>query len=195
MLDDTPSPERVALNRATYGATQTDLLAVQTEGWAAWVANQLAAPPGDDPILANYLSMQTIPINYRADPDGAWPDVDEDRPLNYLNQSIEEAWDLLIGAVTDQVSFAELYRIQQEFHAAHWIRAAHAQYQLREVMVDFWHNHFNVGGGDTALNATLMVYDREAIRPHVLGNFAEMVEANASSSAMLLYLDSTSSGH
>ena len=189
MLETTPSPERVALNRATYGASEADLLAVQTDGWSAWVTNQLSPPSGDDPELAAYLATQTMPISYRADPDGAWPDVDEDRPLNYLNQSVEEAWDLLIGAVTDQVSFAELYRMQQEFHAAHWIRASHSQYQLREVMVDFWHNHFNIGGGDTALNVTLMSYDREAIRPHALGNFTEMLEANASSSAMLLYLD------
>ena len=39
----------------------------------------------------------------------------------------------------------------------------------------------------------LPTYDREVIRPHLLGNFRELLEAVATSTAMLVYLDNRSS--
>jgi uncharacterized protein (DUF1800 family) len=56
-------------------------------------------------------------------------------------------------------------------------------------LVDFWYNHFNVyldKGNDRFLVPS---YEREAIRPHVLGHFRELLEATATAPAMLFYLD------
>ena len=52
MLPNTPTFERRALNRVTFGATDTDEHYAQLLGWPAWVNEQLAAPPGDDAALA-----------------------------------------------------------------------------------------------------------------------------------------------
>ena len=70
------------------------------------------------------------------------------------------------------------------------LRAVYSERQLEEVLVDFWFNHFNVfsGKGQFA-KFYLTEYEREAIRPHVLGNFRDMLEATAKSPAMLWYLD------
>ncbi|MEX2270749.1 MAG: DUF1800 domain-containing protein [Vicinamibacterales bacterium] len=70
------------------------------------------------------------------------------------------------------------------------LRAVYSERQLEEVLVDFWFNHFNVfaGKGQFA-RFYLTEYEREAIRPHVLGNFREMLGATAESPAMLWYLD------
>lgn len=191
MLAAEPSFERIALNRVTFGAREVDEAYAQSIGWAAYVEEQLNAPDGDDDALAAHLANQTMRITYRGQetPQGGWDDVDEDRPLNYLNADTETLFTLSAQA-GQTVSFAELGRIQQEMTAASWIRATHAEYQIREFMVDFWHNHFNIGKQDNRFAAaTLPVYDREHIRPHALGNFREMLEANATSTSMLLYLD------
>ena len=55
-----------------------------------------------------------------------------------------------------------------------------------ERLVWFWSNHFCVNA-----DATVMAggYEREAIRPHVLGRFVDMLQAAESHAAMLLYLN------
>jgi uncharacterized protein (DUF1800 family) len=69
------------------------------------------------------------------------------------------------------------------------IRAAFSDRQLEEVMTDFWFNHFNVFAGKGATRVYLTEYERDAIRPHVLGKFRDLLEATATSPAMLFYLD------
>jgi uncharacterized protein (DUF1800 family) len=69
------------------------------------------------------------------------------------------------------------------------LRAVESTHQLAEELDDFWFNHFNVfyeKGSDRFL---LPQYEREAIRPHVLGQFRDLLEATAKSPAMLFFLD------
>jgi uncharacterized protein (DUF1800 family) len=56
-------------------------------------------------------------------------------------------------------------------------------------MVDFWFNHFNVYAQKGAVRWMLPAYEREAIRPHALGRFRDLVLATARHPAMLFYLD------
>lgn len=72
------------------------------------------------------------------------------------------------------------------------IRAVYSRCQLREVLVDFWHNHFNVYGLHDDVSPLMMAYDRDVIRPHVFGNFRRFLQAVASHPAMLLYLNNSS---
>ena len=59
-----------------------------------------------------------------------------------------------------------------------------------ERLVAFWSNHLCVSVGAKILVAPLAgSYEREAIRPHVLGRFKDMVLASAKHPAMLVYLD------
>jgi uncharacterized protein (DUF1800 family) len=69
------------------------------------------------------------------------------------------------------------------------LRAVYSTRQLQEVLVDFWFNHFNVDARKGADRFMLTEYEREAIRPHVLGKFRDLLEATAKSPAMLFYLD------
>ncbi len=69
------------------------------------------------------------------------------------------------------------------------LRAIESTRQLAEELDDFWFNHFNVfldKGGDRFM---VPAYEREAIRPHVLGQFRDLLEATAKSPAMLFFLD------
>src|SRR5688572_21426884 len=59
-----------------------------------------------------------------------------------------------------------------------------------ERLVAFWSNHLCVSVGAKIRVAPLAgSYEREAVRPHVLGRFEDMVLASAKHPAMLVYLD------
>ncbi len=59
-----------------------------------------------------------------------------------------------------------------------------------ERLVAFWSNHLCISVGGKAIVAPLAgSYERDVIRPHVLGRFEEMVMASAKHPAMLVYLD------
>ncbi len=68
-------------------------------------------------------------------------------------------------------------------------RAIYSERQLSEVLTDFWFNHFNVFLDKGADRFLVTAYERDAIRPNVLGNFRQMLEATAKNPAMLWYLD------
>ena len=59
----------------------------------------------------------------------------------------------------------------------------------QEVLVDFWFNHFNVFIDDGFDRYATPAYERDAIRPHVLGRFRDLLGATAAHPAMLFYLD------
>jgi uncharacterized protein (DUF1800 family) len=77
----------------------------------------------------------------------------------------------------------------QSLAAEKILRASYSERQLQEVLVDFWFNHFNVYAGKGRTAEYLAEYEREAIRPHVLDRFRDLLEADAKSPAMLFYLD------
>lgn len=59
-----------------------------------------------------------------------------------------------------------------------------------ERLVAFWSNHLCVSTGAKIIVAPLAgAYERDVIRPHVLGRFEDMVLASAKHPAMLAYLD------
>jgi uncharacterized protein (DUF1800 family) len=68
--------------------------------------------------------------------------------------------------------------------------ALDAEIGLVERLVWFWSNHFCVNQEKTVMAGA---YEREAIRPHVLGRFADMLHAAEGHPAMLLYLDNAQS--
>jgi uncharacterized protein (DUF1800 family) len=79
--------------------------------------------------------------------------------------------------------------VTNELIEAKLFRALQSNRQLEEVLVDFWLNHFNVFNGKGSVRMLLPSYERDAIRPHVLGRFRDMLLATARHPAMLFYLD------
>jgi uncharacterized protein (DUF1800 family) len=86
---------------------------------------------------------------------------------------------------------------QQLFRAealARFQRVVHAQVGFVERLVHFWSNHFCVSAAKGGfVRACAGSFEREAIRPHVLGRFADMLKAVESHPAMLFYLDNAQS--
>ena len=77
----------------------------------------------------------------------------------------------------------------QKLAQAKFYRAVESSRQLEEVLTDFWFNHFNVDAGKGADRILTAAYERDVIRPHVLGKFRDLLEATANSPAMMFYLD------
>ena len=69
------------------------------------------------------------------------------------------------------------------------LRAVYSERQLQEVLTDFWFNHFNVDARKGPARFMLTEYERDAIRPRVVGRFRDLLGATAKSPAMLFYLD------
>jgi uncharacterized protein (DUF1800 family) len=69
--------------------------------------------------------------------------------------------------------------------------AVTAQIGFVERLVWFWSNHFCIS--TSSITSMAGAYEREAIRPHVLGHFVDMLQAVESHPAMLIYLSNAES--
>jgi len=85
--------------------------------------------------------------------------------------------------------------VSEDLKEAKVFRALYSNRQLEEVLVDFWFNHFNVDQAKNVPQVQNLVhlligsYERDAIRPYVLGHFKDLLLATARHPAMLYYLD------
>jgi uncharacterized protein (DUF1800 family) len=86
---------------------------------------------------------------------------------------------------------------QQIFRQEAMARVQHgtaATLGFAERLALFWSNHFCVAASKAQIvRATAGAMEREAIRPHVLGRFSDMLLAVAKHPAMLVYLDNRQS--
>lgn len=177
---------RLALTKLAFGPSEAELREAGKIGMETWLARQLK-PSGDDGceerIKATRFHLKYVSKTPEAE-------VDEERPIDVIGQPIEEHWKVVDKKLPNQ----ERTFLRTATAAATLIRAVHSRWQLREVMADFWHNHFNVNAvGENLVAVALPSYDRDAIRPHALGNFRAMLEAVATSAAMQIYLNNRTS--
>lgn len=184
----TPSWPVIALHRMGFGPRPGDIAAVQALGLTAYVDQQLNPASIPDADCEARLAAARMRISYPAHVGAAYPAIDEVRPLATLGKTTAELWPL--ANFSTPMDFQERLRPFHEVRVATWLRAVYSKRQLQEVLVDFWHNHFNVNAGSAAeIAATFPVYDREVIRAHCLGNFRAFLEAVARSTGMMYYLD------
>lgn len=77
----------------------------------------------------------------------------------------------------------------QEALQAHIYRSIYSRRQLEAVMIDFWLNHFSVYGRKAFTGLWIGAYTQQAIAPHALGKFRDLLGAISKHPAMLFYLD------
>lgn len=186
---------RLWLNRLTFGATPADIASFTALGHEGWLDRQLAMP-ASDPALDDRLTRARLRIAYEAgqDENGAtWPAVDEMRPLAALAADPATLLPLIDWTPGRGMDFAERQRPATEVIAASLIRAVHAEAQLREVMAQFWHDHFNVNSGKDEYTAAFFPSHDALMRQHALGNVRAMLGEVARSPAMLYYLNNADS--
>ena len=179
------------LNRLGFGPTAGAVQRVRQLGVAAYIEEQLhperIADGSLEPRLAGFSTL-TKSTRQLAD-DYFLPALVERR----ARQRSAAAAATPGGDPPQTPGPMENMRLQRtvaaELSQQRILRAAYSERQLQEVLVDFWFNHFNVFVGKGAVRIYVTEYERDVIRPHVLGTFRDLLGATASSPAMLFYLD------
>lgn len=95
----------------------------------------------------------------------------------------------------------ELRRLSRSAIRRHYVDAAAARLSaaigtptpFAERLVHFWANHFAVSADKITVIGFVGNYENEAIRPHIMGKFADLLIAAVRHPAMLLYLDQAQS--
>jgi uncharacterized protein (DUF1800 family) len=164
------------LNRLGYGPRPGDIERVAQMGVQRYIDSQLHPEtiPYPEPLAKRLAGLQAANA----------PAGDVVREFVELRQ---EKRDEEEGA--KQRRRVEMARIGRETAEARLLRAIDSPRQLEEVMVEFWFNHFNVFAGKGVDRALIASYERDAIRPYVMGSFRELLGATAHHPAMLYYLD------
>ncbi len=201
------------LSRFSFGPRPGEIDRVLELGVAEWALAQLAADlpdPRIESMLADSLEwgmsaremVRTYPSPGQVLREAARAGLASEEELGALANADREG----NGGGRDReelrakvLSYAREkgYRFQQDLREVlltqKLLRSVYSENQLTEVLTDFWYNHFHVSLADSDSRIFVYAYERDAIRPHVLGSFREMLEATAKHPAMLLYLDNARS--
>ena len=93
---------------------------------------------------------------------------------------------------SDSTQAALRQQVQADIRAR-LLTAATTSRPFAERLALFWANHFSVSLGKGSSNGLVGAFEREAIRPHIAGKFATLLQAAVQHSAMLHYLDNSQS--
>lgn len=172
-----PSPPPFAvlvLNKAAYGPRPGEVSAFDSlpgaddaERLSLWLDEQLYPDDLLDTELNSRVSLFT-------DPGLAYDMIDK-TPAELWQVALDEDYSVRLRPVWQMERLTLL-------------RAAYSKWQLREVLYDFWFNHFNIYGREFPAYGMMPEYDRQ-IRNHIFGKFEDMLLANARTASMLYYLD------
>ena len=197
------------LNRFAFGPRPGEVDAVVKMGLDRWFERQLAAGLPDNKLQEDLqdlpaLGMSTTQILETYPPTGLVllqakqaGVIPEDVKKGDLKKGEDaekrEALKAKVLAFAAERGYHPEKELLGQLMTQKLARAVESENQLQEVMTDFWFNHFNVSLTDNKARPFLLSYERDAIRPHALGSFRDLLEATAKSPAMLVYLDNAQS--
>lgn len=182
----------IALNRFGLGARPDEPEIANAPGTAReWLIAQLTAyDPQPQPLMqvANSATILGDLANYQA--QGRAVKKSKPRP-----DGMEQAD--LSAAIDEDDSAAQLRRQTRGVLRHHYVDAVNARVAaalasrtpFAERMVHFWSNHFAISADKISVSPLAGSFEFEAIRPHVMGKFSDMLKAAERHPAMLLYLD------
>jgi uncharacterized protein (DUF1800 family) len=185
------------LNRLGFGPTPAAVAHVREVGVSAYIDEQLRPERiADTSMAARLEAFATLTKSTRELAETYFlPAMLERREQQRRNgqDPLAQPSDPSTNRLTRSPEQMQTQRLQRtpimELSEQKVLRAAYSERQLEEALVDFWFNHFNVFVGKGQVRLYLTEYERDAIRPHVLGKFRDLLGATAHSPAMLFYLD------
>ncbi|TAG08293.1 MAG: DUF1800 domain-containing protein [Sphingobacteriia bacterium] len=189
------------LDRFSFGASPGQVNEVVKMGLDNWFEQQLQGKLPDDKVndrLANFktlsLNNETIVNTYMnagqvvrfAVKNGL---VNKDS----IKGGDKKEYQQKIRLLMQEQGFKPIIELQSELVNQKIIRAAYSNNQLHELLTDFWFNHFNVSITKQQCQQYILNYERDAIRPNIIGHFKTILEATAKHPAMLEFLDNANS--
>jgi uncharacterized protein (DUF1800 family) len=185
-----------ALNRLGFGPHPGQVEQIKKTGLENWIQAQLHPENiGDPQVDARLAQIHSLILSTAALFDEYPP---QDIAAKRLGMKVEDYQKRLQESAKqpagmNSLPFKDPNEIVNDVMEAKLIRAVYSERQLSEQLSDFWFNHFNIFIYKDADRWYLIPYERDAIRPHVLGKFRDLLEATAKSPAMMFYLDNSSS--
>ena len=174
------------LNRLAFGPRPGDLEGVDSVGADKWIQQQLHPESIEIPQvfidqIRTYSTLHMSPVELF---------VDYQKPVMQARREAKQAG----GDKADLKGATKDERIKQrvvmrEAVEARLYRAIFGPRQLQEVMTAFWFNHFNIFAGKGLDMVWTGAFEEQAIRPHTMGRFRDLLGATAHHPAMLFYLD------
>jgi uncharacterized protein (DUF1800 family) len=178
LADDPAAAAKVlhAVNRLTYGPAPGDLARVAGMGVAAFIAAQLDPDSLDEPpALAEAL--------------GRLPTEAMDTVALFREYGPGAASGSPAGPEAMRRTFDRAGLVALEAARARLTRAILSKRQLYELMVAFWSDFFSLGAKKGLAHLWVGSFEREAIRPHAMGRFLDLLAATAMHPAMLIARD------
>jgi uncharacterized protein (DUF1800 family) len=167
-----PFASAIAANRFGLGARPGELASIGADG-REWLRAQLRAAP---PAIADPQLRPSQEILARA--------LELRQELRAGRKSRDEGADAALQKLPQFLRPIYLSEASARFR-----EAVSTDRPLIERLTQFWTNHFAVSVDKELLTGLAGSFEREAIRPHVLGNFSDLLLAVETHPAMLLYLD------
>ncbi len=189
------------LSRFTYGAKPGQVQEVVAMGLEKWLKQQLDGNLADENLASMLTKYDAINFT-NTEVDNTFPRGPLMRRLaikdGFVNKDSVSAGNKKVEREgVEAYMKANGYRKEQElyrqFFSQKILRASYSNNQFREIMTDFWFNHFNVALNKPQCASYVPAFERDIIRPNVFGNFEDLVLKTAKSPAMLFYLDNFSS--
>lgn len=170
------------LDRITWGASPTSAAAMDARDSAELIDSQLQLRP-DAPLPAPAQArieameivrtpMAALVVNLEAENRAANALTDPDQ-----KKAARDAYNKHMAALSTEAATRSI------------LRDLYSPAQLHEQMTWFWFNQFNVQAGKRDIRAMVGDYEDQAIRPHALGRYRDLLEATLRHPAMLRYLD------
>ena len=184
------------LNRLGFGPRPGQVEQIEKTGLENWIQAQLRPENITDPVVDARLAQLPAMGLSAAELLNQYPP--QDVAAKRLGMKVDEYQKHLQDLAKQpdgmkSLPFKDQNEIVNELMEAKMIRAVYSERQLSEQLCDFWFNHFNVFVYKDVDRWYLIPYERDTIRPRVLGKFRDLLEATAKSPAMLFYLDNSSS--
>ena len=178
------------IDRVTWGVNETSVQQMQAMGREKWLQWQLHPTPQDQLPAQAQAEIAAMTITQKPMPQ-IFAEMAEMKKLADAIKDPEEK-----KPAQDAYQKA-LSQIAREAAARDILRDLYSPSQLREQMTWFWFNHFNVHMYKADVRAMIGDYEDQAIRPHALGRFRDLLEATLRHPAMLRYLDNAqnAAGH
>jgi len=169
------------LNRVAFGPRPGDVDRIRKMGVQRYIDAQLHPDRVEDADMsARLAALTTIGLTSR--------EIAErfERPVLEMRKDRKQGTE---PSPEDRAMRRQANTVLAELGEQKLLRAVYSERQLQEVLTDFWFNHFNVDARKGPSRFLLTEYERDAIRPRVLGKFRDLLGATAKSPAMLFYLD------
>ena len=183
-----------ALNRLGFGPRPGQVEQIEKTGLENWIQGQLHPENISDPVVdARLAQFPALGLGAAGLLDQYPP---QDVAAKRMGMKVDEYQKRLQELAKrpgggNSLPFKDPNEIVNEAMEAKMIRAVYSERQLAEQLSDFWFNHFNIFIYKDTDRWYLIPYERDAIRPRVLGKFRDLLEATAKSPAMLYYLDNS----